>query len=436
MEYAIIEFVIGAIDVVINIFFLSRLFEHKKGGWISRCIFAVAYLFVGQYFMIWNTTPLVLRRLCITLMEVVYCKVAFEGKLKEHIKWVLIINLIDCVVGYISPPVFTLFTGVLGYDLMRPESVMRIWTVLIQKLIIWAVFAMLLFHKGKRLKLTSKEKLLVDMLVFANIFIVSVFYVLTVELTRNGREYNGMIMLITPLMVAVLVICVVLVIKISAKNKQVLEASALKFQLENQSEMIESMKKSNDEVSVLRHDLKHYAVVVRDMLATGDTAGAMSGLEKYIDKVVQSEKKSDYIKENPSINAVIYNSVCKCSDNGIKCDVVISTYYPHSIEQDMAIVFANLLDNAIRAEETVLEDRRSVVIKIYEKDSFVCALISNYIESSVLIDNPELRTSKQNEELHGWGLRSAKSIVEKHKGILDVFEGKSSFNVAVKVKKE
>lgn len=431
MVFTIIEYGLSIADTFINIIFLEKLFGYKDKKKNVRYLFMVLYFLASQYLMVY----LVPQLLCMVLIEAVYCMVALNGEKYEHIIWSILINVIYCAISSVVLPMLAIVTGKAATELAVAGSVERIWMVLIQKFLICMTLWTILSYKGKKLNLAYIEKLLVTTMLIANFFIVSGLYVISVSVSMETKTKNELFV-ISLLIVVVLLTCAVLVIKISSKNKQMMETHILKFQLENQVNMIENLRKNNEEVRVLRHDLKHYAVIIRDLLMDGNVSGALAGVEKYIEKTICAQQKTDYIKNNPSINAVIYNCVCKCNDKGITCHTKITTCYDESMEQDMAVVFANLLDNAIRAEEMQPDKKRRISISVFEEKRIVKCVINNYIEKSVLDDNPHLSTSKQDKELHGWGMSSVRNIIDKYIGDINIYEENNFFTVLIKMPKK
>ena len=90
---------------------------------------------------------------------------------------------------------------------------------------------------------------------------------------------------------------------------------------------------------------------------------------------------------------------------------------------DIGILIANLFDNAIEACEKN-KNKSEIVIKIWESGSYYCIKIVNTVETDILINNPNLVTSKKNKKIHGIGINSVRDIVHKYNGIMN-FEQKS-----------
>jgi len=89
-------------------------------------------------------------------------------------------------------------------------------------------------------------------------------------------------------------------------------------------------------------------------------------------------------------------------------------------------VFGNLMDNAIEAERTVA-DGKKIEILIEEKMGYLRLLVQNKIDRSVLKENPELRTTKKTEGVHGIGHKSVEWTMQKMGGAVKYYEKDGMF---------
>ena len=67
-------------------------------------------------------------------------------------------------------------------------------------------------------------------------------------------------------------------------------------------------------------------------------------------------------------------------------------------------------------------------VKILSVKGFDTICVKNTVVASVLENNPDLETTKEDEG-HGYGLKQIKGIVEKYDGMIDIEEEKGMFVV-------
>ena len=80
----------------------------------------------------------------------------------------------------------------------------------------------------------------------------------------------------------------------------------------------------------------------------------------------------------------------------------------------------NVLDNSIEAAENV--DGAVIEVSLFSDKHKLILTVSNTISQSVLNGNAELKTTKDEAELHGFGVKSIKAIAKKYDGIVDFYE--------------
>ena len=80
---------------------------------------------------------------------------------------------------------------------------------------------------------------------------------------------------------------------------------------------------------------------------------------------------------------------------------------------DMSTIFGNALDNALEAQLKIPKNRRMITVKA----DCVREMLSIVFENNCVIDgNGHEKTTKQDQFLHGFGIRNIKKAVEKYEG--------------------
>lgn len=102
---------------------------------------------------------------------------------------------------------------------------------------------------------------------------------------------------------------------------------------------------------------------------------------------------------------------------GIDFEICASALMNLSLsDEDVSVLFGNLLDNAIEACEQIQDDRRWILFKLQKRQQLLFIEITNSMGNAPRIKNGVILTSKKNKKLHGYGLKSVKRIVEKCNG--------------------
>ena len=86
---------------------------------------------------------------------------------------------------------------------------------------------------------------------------------------------------------------------------------------------------------------------------------------------------------------------------------------------DLCAILGNLLDNALEAVRKVAEpEERKAVLTIRRIHQMVVIKVENTFAEDVRDHEGELKTTKTDGGLHGWGLKSVRTAAEKYEGAL------------------
>lgn len=185
---------------------------------------------------------------------------------------------------------------------------------------------------------------------------------------------------------------------------------------------------------VYRHDIRHHLTIIEGLAKQGDCekvieyTGRMNGSLTALENV-------GYCK-NPEINAVLSEYISRAEKAGCRVtqNIALTEKLPFA-EDDVCIVLANSVENAINACTELPEERRYISISAECTDNrrlFIS--VKNPCSDTVRFDENELpvveggteknteknteeHTEKHTEE-HGIGLHSMNLIAEKYNGFL------------------
>lgn len=179
----------------------------------------------------------------------------------------------------------------------------------------------------------------------------------------------------------------------------------------------------------LYHDLNNHLNVLYQLLEQENTEEAKTYI-KEISKPMMQLSKAIWTGVDV-VDVVINSKVAKMKEKGIP--VHINVEFPKNTNirpHDMCTILSNLLDNAIEASEK-LKNPEPISFVIRRIKHFVMIKISNATEEkqSDFVGFPN--TSKENKELHGWGIPSVKDTVEKYNGSIRCVNEDGRFVVTV-----
>lgn len=185
--------------------------------------------------------------------------------------------------------------------------------------------------------------------------------------------------------------------------------------LENQRQYYDSLFASQQEIRRMRHDLKHIFIAVLANMDNGDMAEARRIVESQLSDTERNIDYSSRVTDNV-MNTVLYTKTLMAQQQGIQLVKDITVYKEIQIDMlDLAVLLANLLDNAIEAVARLdASVPREVELTIKaDKDNLLISTMNPVLQD---VDTHHIETIKSDKKNHGFGLQSIKSIVEKYHG--------------------
>jgi sensor histidine kinase regulating citrate/malate metabolism len=220
--------------------------------------------------------------------------------------------------------------------------------------------------------------------------------------------------------------------RISKETDANLKMALLNTQLEQQKILLDNTGSISQEIKKAEHDIKHHLLALLGSMDNKNYDRA----EEYLRNLLKEYETHifEYIViENGIIGGLLNFKINHCHKNGIAIKCSVENDFSDFDEIDICVLLSNLLDNAIEASMNVKNP--NIVISLYYEKNYLCVLVKNRIENSVLKDNKELKTTKKGFDKHGIGLYSISEIVEKYDGIKTFYEENDYFIADIWLKK-
>lgn len=190
-----------------------------------------------------------------------------------------------------------------------------------------------------------------------------------------------------------------------------------------------------DEISVLyrdfrrlRHEEKNQEIYVLHLLRTKN----YDELQKYFEGLTEitDEYAMKIDSGNHLVNAILWAKVQTAEHEHIPMLVEAAVPVELSIEgAHLCSVLVNLIDNAIEASRH--SERPKIQVTICMKQDYLFICVANAVDTNTMAVNPELRSTKKDKKIHGFGIRSVKLIAEQYNGICDFTVENHTFTATV-----
>ena len=218
------------------------------------------------------------------------------------------------------------------------------------------------------------------------------------------------------------------ILELLQKEKLEEEKHLYSLALDNERERIEKANEQYQEMRYIRHDMKHYLSGVQFLIENGNPQEACKLLQDITGERLNFE--NEFWTQNELIDGVISQKKNKSQQLGISFQISYSGMLPAVNGLDLAIILANLLDNAIEAEER-LDEKREICLEMTQINSQFHICIKNRIEESVLEKGLLAQTHKRDKQNHGLGIDSVKKLISSLGGTILFLEEDHWFIVSI-----
>ena len=196
----------------------------------------------------------------------------------------------------------------------------------------------------------------------------SMFYLIILSLSIPGtapampRDVNTL-----AVMMLIILMCVVICagIDLLAEKSDFMEQKNArlfyKASADGLKKNIETLKDSNERLSKIQHDSKHYTRMVLAMLDEGNYEAARQAVAKKAD--ADNRTHQVFLCENITINSILSSFQVMAGKENVRfeCQADVPGSLPDINEYELAIALSNMIDNAIRAAADCRNDTNTDV---------------------------------------------------------------------------
>lgn len=311
-------------------------------------------------------------------------------------------------------------------EMIENRGLIRILTLFIAKALLFVITRAMLKLKGvNRYSFSVTECTAISI-----IFVITMFIglgIFQMDINAGISSEMPITIWIGIGLVAINVLTYILMKRISEKNIEKTELIIDKMQNELYRTQFEESEKKYDEMNKIRHDIKNHLQCISSLLDDNEYEKA----ESYVADMIKNKLDFEFKQINTGnrvVDAISNAKLTQCKNENILTVVNAGSIETSIDDVDMCSLLGNIFDNAIEACRKVEKDKK-VYFEINQKKGYINIIMKNSVRNSVIETNPEFKTTKRNKKVHGYGIKSVKSIVEKYNGMMELFE-KDGFFIA------
>lgn len=278
-------------------------------------------------------------------------------------------------------------------------------------------------NKKERLHTTEKNQLLFE---YISMMVIMVIIMYLME-NENLKPLSQILLNIVCLGIfCVFVETCILFQRLNAMHRERTEYKAITYMEQIEQKNVKERKYEYERMQMLNHDMKHYLSTAIGMIGKEDSAGVKDYLETILREKITLNPVGVCIG-NSVLEAVINTKAAVMKDKGIVLEAFLADDINYGNAINLSIMLSNLLDNAIEACLNCEEKKRLIRIQSRKQKGYIHFQIQNTIADDVIKKNPMLKTTKNDKELHGLGIRSVRSMLEEEHGFMNQYQNKMFF---------
>lgn len=434
-----------AIELFTNLFqsfmfvgFLYLFFDKPQGKLKRLMPFIVAvflvfanatYLTLGGSYI--GTDLYYLDSLIGIAILLLYSLIFLKGKWYLRLIMPLMDFGVNAIISYAFGFIVMSITGI-SIEASFTQSVsFRYLCIVIVNLTTALLLWLILSFGSKRIKLSNGSEIMAFTIIPILCIIVMYCNFFTYQVSGFNSTVLPYLLTISVVIVAIAFITCLMLGRISKANEIKTD-----YLLTSQREKLyeESIMASNEQIekiSCIKHETKNKMSSIKKLIMEHNTDAAVELCD-----ITLNNLKTTYTPvytSNPVLNAIINVELERASSVGIDFSVNISDALIKLPSADTISLVGNLCDNAIEYLMTQPKNMREMKLHIRSHLNFYIITCTNKISSSVLKDNPELTTTKDDKDNHGKGISIVKKIAQTYNGDVTHTEEDGFLSVSVVV---
>lgn len=203
--------------------------------------------------------------------------------------------------------------------------------------------------------------------------------------------------------------------------------------LKMQKNEYDTMVAKNQKIRSFQHDIKNHFMCLYE-LAQNEEINKIQEYIKNIENDLYYIEKRVFFVGNSVIDAVL-NYYASLLDDDIDISIVGKCASEVKINDvELCTIISNLVQNATEALKLAKDVERYLKIEFWVEKNYMGMKIKNsYSGEKIVMDdkNNIPKTSKNNREEHGIGIKNVKETVEKNSGIFDMNINDKEFTVSI-----
>lgn len=204
----------------------------------------------------------------------------------------------------------------------------------------------------------------------------------------------------------------------------------MRKQIRQQMEYYEALDAIHNNWRAYKHDMENHLLCIDALLDMGDVPAARDYIHAMHGKTKHMDGGFIYTG-NRVLDALITDKIRIAKNIGIEVTKMIAV--DREIEMDpldCCILFGNAMDNAIEACQRIESGPRQIELQLKITGNMLHVQLRNTSQHEPIIDKDGIKSSKMDNECHGFGLKNIKKVVENYEGVWEIQQKEGWFTLS------
>lgn len=401
------------IEYIIVLFFLFHIFEERDNSKSTFVTFSAGYL--ALFVITFLKNPLFnLVSFCLIHMLCIF--LSFSCSLLYCFFASIYISTIMAVTEFFAELVtFTFFQKYRTPDLVDINITL---CFIISKFL----FFLVLFITASKINLKPQFQVYPSQVIILFLSFVMIISILYIVVTLEINPTVAILFDFFCFCIIAINISMIYLQEYIQQKQWLLEQTKLNLYYEKQNHKYYELVKEQDETQkILIHDIKNHLLTLKKLSENTKN----SEISHYISELFETPSlNTNYkVSQNRNLNLILSRYISKCHLLGINFEIDASNCDLDFLSPvEITTIFSNLLDNAVDSASNFADGFISVIIREKQKSNCVTiSLVNSCLTSPSIDDQGNLKSSKSNDNLHGYGMKSIKNVISTYGGEVHSF---------------
>lgn len=257
-----------------------------------------------------------------------------------------------------------------------------------------------------------------NLTVIEYIHLVIIIYILgNIEaLICLGDEYNTFIQASIVILTFLIIMLIVRIMVVHQHNYSMANTiDVLEEQIKKIVGYYDELNQKELKLKQFRHDQNNMLIALHSYIEKGKYESALQYIKKL--ETIYHSTTNSYDTGNFVADALLSSKARTAEQINTKIDVNGIIPAQKIDDVDMVIFLSNILDNAIEACEKIKGEKVINIESVLNVQMWIL-IVKNPVNRKLNVKNNYMQTSKENKDIHGYGLANMERVVKNYDGVL------------------